>query len=119
MTREPAVVAVISRVPLISEAVSGALEGIADVRWFPADAGDAGGLVRSLRPSAVVVDSEDVAGDVEPAAGDVDALLLHVLLQEGTVRVLRDGVWEDAEGPASPNAIRNLIVGAVYGTRTP
>jgi hypothetical protein len=32
---------------------------------------------------------------------------------------LRDGVWEDAEGPASPHAIRNLIVGAVYGARTP
>jgi hypothetical protein len=119
MSREPAVVAVISRVPLIWEAVSGALDGIADVRWFPADAGDAGGLVRSMRPAAVVVDSDEVAGDVEPAAGDVDALLLHVRLQEGTVRVLRDGVWEGAEGPASPHAIRNLIVGAVYGARTP
>lgn len=112
-------VAVVSTVPLISEAVSGALEGIADVRWFPADAGDAAGLVRSLRPSAVVVDSEELAGEVEPAAGEIDALLLHVLLQEDTVRVLRDGAWEDVEGDASPHAIRNLIVGAVYGARTP
>jgi hypothetical protein len=114
-----AVVAVISRVPLISEAVSGSLAGIADVRWFPAEGGDAGGLVRALRPDAIVVDSAELASEVEPAASAVEALLLHVLLDEPLVRVLRDGAWEDAEEPASPEAIRNLIVGAVYGARTP
>ena len=108
-------VAVISRVPLISEALSASLEGIADVRWFSADGADTDGLVRSLQPDAIVVDSDEVARDAQPAATTTDAILLQVLLQQGTVRILRDGAWEDTEGPATPEAIRNLIVGAVYG----
>ena len=60
---EPALplVAVVSSYPMLAEAVEGALEGIAEVRAFPAGQGDTADFLRLLQPAAVVVDSAEEA----------------------------------------------------------
>jgi hypothetical protein len=63
MAAEPTfpLVAVVSSYPLLAEAVEGALEGIAEVRAFPAGQGDTADFLRLLQPAAVVVDSAEEA----------------------------------------------------------
>ena len=110
------VVAVVYTVPLLCEALAGSLDGIAELRTFPARHGDTGGLLRSLEPDAVVVDTADEAEAAVGYARETGAPLVHVLLRERRLRVLRDGDWDEAEcGAATPEGIRNIIVGGVYG----
>ena len=108
-------VAVVSTVPLISEALSVSLDGIAKVSWFPAGQRDIAGLLRSLRPRAIIVDSDSEAREAEPVARETGAVLVHVLLQRQRLRVLRDGAGEDSTAPATPEAVRNLVAGSIYG----
>jgi hypothetical protein len=108
-------VAVVSYVPLLSEALSASLDGLAEVRWFPAGRGDTLGLLRSVRPTAVVVDSPSEATTAEAFANEASVLVLHVLLHGGRIRLLRNGTWEDVDEEPAPDAMRNLIVGGIYG----
>lgn len=108
-------VAVVSYVPLLSEALCASLDGTAEVRWFPAGRGDTLGLLRSLRPAAVVVDSAAEARKAESFAREARTLVLHVLLQRRKLRLLRNGAWEDSGEEPAPDAIRNVIVGGLYG----
>ena len=108
--------AAVYTVPLLCEALAGALEGIAELRTFPARHGDTGGLLRSLEPDAVIVDSDDEADAAATYGADTGAPLVHVMLRERRLRVFRDGAWIDLErGGATPEAIRNIIVGGIYG----
>jgi hypothetical protein len=109
-------VAVICEVPLLAEALGASLEGIADIRAFPGELDDLEGLLRSLAPDAVVVDSLAQLSPAERFARDVDVPLVHVQIREGELRILRDGVWEkgDDTGGASPEAIRNALVGGIF-----
>ena len=112
----PPLVAVICKVPLLCEALSAALDAIAEVRHFPAGRGDVAGLLRWLRPDAVVVDTEEEAADAEDFARKTGAPLVFVSLVERKVRLLRNGGWEEPQnGDASPEAIRNIIVGGTFG----
>lgn len=113
--RNEPLVAVVSYVPLLSEALSASLEGVAEVRWFPAGRGDTLGLLRSVRPAAVVVDSAAEARKAETFADEAHALVLHVLLRRRKVRLLRNGAWEDSGEEPAADAMRNLIVGGLYG----
>ena len=111
-------VAVVCAVPLLSEALSAILDSIAEVRSFPAHGGDTSGLLRSLGPDAIVVDTEEEAENAAPFARERGLALVHVLLRERRLRVLSgDGeMWEERDnGGASPEAIRNILVGAIYG----
>ena len=108
-------VAALCRVPLLCEALASAFEGIAEIRAFPAELDDTDGLLRSLRPDAVVVDTEMQASEAEPFARETQTPLVHVLLREQHLRVLRNDSWELlTDGDTSPEAIRNLIVGGMY-----
>lgn len=108
------VVAVFYRVPLVAEALTGAFEGMAEVRTFPANDGDTAGVLRWLRPDAVVVDDAGAADRAVPHVGVEGGFLVHVSVSDGVVRVFGDKGWEvaDADG-SSPDSIRNLVIGSL------
>jgi hypothetical protein len=103
-------------VPLLAEAVHAALEPIADVQSFPTRAGDTVGLLRSLRPDAVVVDSETEAAQAVAVAAGADMPVFQIDLRAAAVRVYEDGDWltvSDVEGP-TPEGIRNAVAAGLY-----
>ena len=109
-------VAVLCSVPLLAEAVDAALEAIAEVRTFPARSGDTAGLLRWLRPDAVIVDCDDDARDAAVVADEYGLPLLHIALREPELRVFLRGSWQqvgNGEGP-TPEAIRNVVAGALW-----
>jgi hypothetical protein len=108
-------VAVVCRVPLLSEALEAALEGIAGVRWFPAGRGDTDGLLRALAPDAIVVDTEAEAHQAVPFALEKHVPLVQVSLRERSLRTFEDGHWHEPDEDASPESIRNVLVGGIFG----
>jgi hypothetical protein len=115
-TRDRPLVAVVCSVPLLHEALSAALENIAEVHMFPADGGDTCGLLRSLQPDAVVVDTPEEAEAAADFAREAESPLVCVLLREQKLRVLQNGGWKEPDGDgASPEAIRNILVGGIFG----
>ena len=117
-TRPHPLVAVVSRVPIISEALAAALESIAEVRQFPAGRGDTAGLLRWLRPDAIVVDTEEEAEEAASFAKASRSPVVHISLRDQRLRVLRDGTWEEPEADgSSPETIRNILVSGIYGRR--
>lgn len=107
-------VAVLSRAPLVSEGIAAALDGLADVRHFAAD-GDTDGLLRSVLPDAVVVDSAERAEAAVHFAREADTPLLHLSLREQRLRIYgREGWREDVSHGASSEGIRNALAGALY-----
>jgi hypothetical protein len=110
------IVAVVSGVPLLSEAVEEALGGIAEVRSFPAGGGDTDSFLRLLRPDAVVVDSADEARAAIRFAREAEATLVHVSLPDQRLRLLRGGGWEEyANGLASPERLRSALAAGLLG----
>jgi hypothetical protein len=111
-------VAVVCEVPLLAEALTSSLDGIAQIRVFPADVDDLDGLLRSLEPDAVVVDGAEQADASEVFARDAGVPLVHVRIRERELRILTaGGAWQSEDGGAgaSPEAIRNVLVGALFG----
>ena len=109
----PPLVAVVCAVPLIGEAVESVLE-FAEVRSFKARR-DTAGLLRWLRPDAVVVDSDDDAAAASEAAGD-ELPVLHISVRDHTLRLYRRGAWTQvgtSEGP-TPESIRNVLAGTLF-----
>jgi hypothetical protein len=110
--REPLVV-VLYTVPLLCEAITSALDGIAQVRAFRAGSRDPVGLLSSVQPDAVVVDDPFEAAEARPWAESQDLPLVHICLRQRTIRVLRNGDWVESPG-ASTESIRNVVVGSMY-----
>lgn len=109
-------VAVLCAVPLLGEGLASVLDDIAEVRTLPAGRGDTDGLLRSLRPDAVVVDTDEEALAAEDYARASQAPLVHILLRDGKLRLfgLTGWVVRD-EGGASTEEIRNILVGGIFG----
>jgi hypothetical protein len=108
-------VAIVCRVPILCEALTGALEDVVTVQSFQ-PSGDTGGLLRSLRPDGVVVDSEEEAAQTEEYARESGAPIVLIALEARTLRVLRDGRWEEpADATASSEGVRNVLVGGIFG----
>jgi hypothetical protein len=110
--RQP-LVAVLYRVPLLCEAIPSALDNIAEVWTFPARRGGTVGLLRSVRPDAIVVDDPIEAADVRAWAERRDIPLVEICLHEQKIRVLQGGEWKEFAG-ASVESIRNAIAGSLY-----
>ena len=107
-------IAVLSRAPLVSEAIAAAVDGLADVRHFSSDE-DTDGLLRSLLPDAVVVDSPERADAAVAFAHDAETPLLHISIRERRLWIYgREGWHEDLQGGMSSEAIRNALAGALY-----
>jgi hypothetical protein len=108
-------VAVVCVVPLLGEAMRSALE-FADVQIFAARGGDLDGLLRWLRPDALIVDSDDAADQATGYARETSLPVLHVSVREHALRLLRAGAWEDVgngSGP-DPEMIRHVVAGVVF-----
>ena len=109
-------IAAICAVPLLVEALTAALDGIAEVQSFPAGRSGTDGLLRSVRPDGVVVDNDEGAEHAAAYARESGAPLVHVQLAAQNLRVLTDGSW-GVVADASPESIRNVLVAALYGPR--
>jgi hypothetical protein len=107
--RTPPLVAVLSHVPLFVEAVRAAFNGIADVQPVPPDDVGVNGLVRAFNPSAVIIEGFDL--DV----ADLAAPCIRVDLVTERVSILRGGAWAALDIELSPEAVRNVVVAALFG----
>lgn len=112
--RQP-LVAVLSSVPMLVEALANTLEDIAEVRVFPSGRGDTQGLLRSLAPEAIVVDNEEEAEAAAAFAREADTPVVLVSYREENLLVLTDAGWEEGEEPVSAEGIRNALVGGLFG----
>ena len=117
MSRSQPRVAVLYSVPLLCEALDSALEDIAEVHSFRAGR-DTLGLLRAVRPDAIVVDDGDEAEEARRWAKRHHMPVVHISLREGTIRVLRDGAWEERPG-GSAEAVRNALAASLYGRKDP
>lgn len=108
-------VAVVSSMPMVFEALRDALGGFADVQSFPAQRGTAS-LLLSIRPDAAVVDEDEDLLEAESAARQLGFVLVHLALAQGSVRHLRDGEWVvvDEGGGLRPEAVRDVIAAGLY-----
>lgn len=113
MTVAPArarpLIAVLSRVPLLVEALSAAFEGIAEVHGVSADDIEAHGLVRAFRPDAVIAEGDAV----EMVHSDVPCV--RVELEAHRISVRDGDVWRVLDVEVSPETIRNVTVARLYG----
>ena len=101
---------------MLQEALTAALEDIADVHAFPAYRGDTIGLLRSLKPDAVVVDDEQEAQAAAPFGRETNSPILHIAIRDRDrkLRILRNGGWEEAgHAAASPEEIRNILIASL------
>jgi hypothetical protein len=102
-------VAVLSRVPILVEALAGAFAGIADLHAISSDDVEAHGLVRAFRPDAVVAEGEAAAlVDEHIPCVQVDFELQELRLRDGDA-------WRVIDADLSPEAIRNVLVACLYG----
>lgn len=108
-------VAVISPAPIFSQALADVFESIGEVRTFPAQSGDIGGLLRALSPDAVVIGGEDELDEATAFASETGVPLLYVSLVPGTLRMWTRAGWRHTEDNSwTPESIRNALVGAIY-----
>jgi hypothetical protein len=118
--RDEPLVAVVCAVPLLGEAMLAALEGLADVKVIPARQPELGGLLKSLQPDAIVVDDEEEAAVAATYARFARVPVIQIDLRAGRLRLLQDGNWiTPEEHDASPETVRNLVAGGIYGRRVP
>jgi hypothetical protein len=121
-TSEQPLVAVVCAVPLIFEGLREALAQVARVQFFPAARGTAG-LLRWVRPDAVVVDDEAGAEDASVFARENELPLVHVSVHDREVRIYSNGVWLTADngigdgGGPTPETVRDILAGSLYGRR--
>lgn len=114
--RERPLVAVFYRVPLVCAAIVAALEPIVATRPFPARIGDLLGLLSSISPDAVVVDSEIEAGEISLYAGIHEVPVVQIDLRRQRLLILEQGEWRTEE-TITAEAVRNAVVGALFGLR--
>ena len=105
-------VAIISKIPILAEALVAALEPSATVEHFPAGAPDTAGLVRYLQPDALIADDDENLSELEAVAREQQFVLLAVDLPDRTLRLLdHDGHWIDPpDRDPSAEVIRNIIL---------
>jgi hypothetical protein len=116
LAEERPLVALVCQVPLIAEAISSALEEIAEVRVFPGGRGGTDGLLRSLDPDGVVVDSPREAEAATSFVREAGIPLVEISLVDQRLRVLGSAGWEEeGDFAATPEAIRNVLVGRILG----
>ncbi|MDX6452114.1 MAG: hypothetical protein QOH16_2163 [Gaiellaceae bacterium] len=102
----------LSGVPLFVEAMTAALDGIADVASIAADDQHAQGLLRAYDPNAAIVEGR------EPSIVDAAVPCVRVDLSTHQVSLRRDGTWTACDIELSPEAIRNVTVAALYGGKS-
>ncbi len=113
------VVLAVTETPLLNETLKTALDGIALLRRLPAGLVGLDDLVRHIAPDAIVVDSEEGATGLAPAATACTLPLVHISLKTRELRVLRESEWRAFPSwETSPNSIRNVLIGVIYAPPT-
>jgi hypothetical protein len=100
-------VAVVFRVPLFVEALDAAFDGLADVQGVRRIDAGLEGLLKALRPDAVVVEGPD------NLALELFVPVVHVDLERQTVESWVDGAWRGEQVDLSGEAIRNVVLTAM------
>jgi hypothetical protein len=113
---ERPLVAVLYRVPLVCEAIVAALDPIVSARPFPARIGDLLGLLGSVRPDAIVVDSDVEAEKISLYARIHEVPLLHIDLRAQRLLVFHGGDWRSEE-TVTAESVRNAVAGVLFGRR--
>ena len=109
--REPRpVVALVSAAPLVTEALSSALGGFAEVLALPGGQSDLRGLLDSVRPAGVVTDDPADAAAAATYAGAGGAAVLHARIARGSLEVWNGRGWDEAAGDLSPELVRNTLL---------
>jgi len=109
-------VAVLYDVPLFAESLDGVFDGFADVQAFPSGP-HAGGLLRWIRPDALIVEGADAGFAFEFARAE-GVPLVHVRLRGNPrLTVLAGGASQAEDIDVSPSAIRNAILGSLVAGR--
>jgi hypothetical protein len=108
-------VAFVCRAPVLSEALAASLALVADVRSFPAGRPDPEGLVRALRPDALVVDDVDEAERLAPYARGARTPLVLIAAEADELRVLGPAGWDVVSRGDGIEGIRNLLVAQLFG----
>ena len=108
-------VAFVCRAPVLSEALAASLALVADVRSFPAGRPDPEGLVRALRPDALVVDDVDEAERLAPYARGARTPLVLIAADANELRVLGTDGWDVVSHGDGIEGIRNLLVAQLFG----
>lgn len=108
-------VTVLLRLPLLVDGLSEALARVAEIRAFEVRDGDAAGLLASIRPDAVVVADEESAEAALAFSVSAGARAIYLRLQEQQLEVARGGHWERRDEDLSPESIRNVLAGELFG----
>jgi hypothetical protein len=116
-TRALPLVTVVSRIPILAEALAAALEPHATVQYVAAGAGDTAGLLHHLRPDAVVADADGQVESLAVLARELRFTLLALDLGTRTLRLLdATGVWATpSDADPSAEVIRNIVLGQLLG----
>lgn len=116
---EQPLVALICCVPLIGEGIRPELE-FADVHSFRGER-DTAGLLRSLKPDVVIVDSSVDAREASAYATEHDSAVLHISPRSRSLRLFQRGEWKQV-GPGecpTPEAVRNVVAGTLFARGAP
>jgi hypothetical protein len=108
-------VAFVCRAPVLSEALAASLQLVANVRTFPAGRPDPVGLVRALRPDAMVVDDDEEAERLAPYARSARTPLVLIDAEANELRVLGTDGWDVVSYGDGIEGIRNLLVAQLFG----
>lgn len=88
----------------------------AEVRLFAANGGDVDGLLGSLRPDALIVDSNAGAEAATAFAREHELPIVYVSVRDRTLHLFSGGEWQqvaNGDGP-TPEAIRNVVAGVLF-----
>jgi hypothetical protein len=112
-------VALICCVPLIGEGIRPELE-FADVHSFKGER-DTAGLLRSLRPDVVIVDSPADAREASAYAAEHDSTVLHISVRARSLRLFQRGEWKQVgtSTGTTPEAVRNIVAGTLFARGAP
>jgi len=92
------------------------LDPIVSTRPFPSQIGDLLGLLGSVRPDAIVVDSEVDAEKISLYSRIHEVPLFHIDLRAQRLRILERGEWRNEE-TVTAESVRNAVAGALFGRR--
>jgi hypothetical protein len=107
-------IALVSRTPIVAEALAASLRHIGDVVSLDGGLSDLRGLLLAVRPDAIVCDSSDHASLTAALVGSGSPVLVQLSATEPAVLVLRDTSWERHSGQASLDDVRNVIASELH-----
>lgn len=115
-TSQKPLVAVVTTIPLVAEAIADAIE-FADVRVFEG-ARDTEALLRWVQPDAVVADGEVDAAVAAAFGAARGTIVVHLDMSRRQLRVREGDTWREPEsGALDVDAVRNVLAGELLSPK--